>query len=140
MSGKDVLTRSDLENIVARFYESVLVDPIIGFIFTDIAKIDLEKHLPLIVDFWSDIVLDERGSSGRRYQGNALRKHLELNQKIPLKAGHFTRWLYLFNGAVDLQHQGPKAALIKQRAEMVANSISAAITDRKKGDMNLVLR
>ncbi len=135
MSKKDVLKRSDIEDIVARFYQAMLKDPIVGFIFTDIAKIDLEHHLPIIVDFWADSLFKERS-----YRGNTMQKHLDINQKMPLKPGHFTRWLYLFNKAVDQCHEGELADKMKSRAETVAKSISAAIVDRKRGDMDLVLR
>ena len=134
MSKKDVLERTDIEDIVARFYAVMLKDPIIGFIFTDVAKIDLEHHLPVIVDFWADILFKEN-----RYHGNPLRKHLDIHEKMPLTPGHFTRWLFLFSKAVDEQHAGKNAEAMKHRAEMVAKSISASITAQKRGDMNLVL-
>jgi len=134
MSKKDVLDRTDLEDIVARFYDAMLKDPIVGFIFTDVAKIDLEHHLPVIVDFWADNLFAEN-----RYFGNPLRKHLEIHEKMPLTPGHFTRWLYLFNRAVDSNHAGANADTMKYRAEMVAKSISASISARKRGDMELVL-
>ena len=130
----DVLERADVQDIVERFYAHMLEDQIIGFIFTEVAKIDLESHLPVIVNFWSDILFSQNN-----YQSNALQKHLQLHQQIPLKPGHFTRWLYLFAQAVDQCHAGDNAELMKKRAEMVAKSISAAITDQKKGAMDLVL-
>ncbi|GHA02181.1 hypothetical protein GCM10008090_09330 [Arenicella chitinivorans] len=134
MSKNDVLDRTDIEDIVARFYADMLKDPIVGFIFTDVAKIELDHHLPVIVNFWMDVVF-----GGRHYDGNPLRKHLELHQKIPLRPGHFTRWLYLFERAVDAQHAGDNADKMKQRAEMVAKSISAAIVQGRRRDMQLVL-
>lgn len=134
MSKKDVLERADIEDIVARFYETMLKDPIVGFIFTDVVNIDLAHHLPLIVDFWSDSLFKEN-----RYQGNPLRKHLEVHERMPLTPGHFTRWLYLFERAVNEKHTGPNADSMLSRAEMVAKSISASITAQKRGDMNLVL-
>ena len=134
MSNNDVIDRADIEDIVARFYQSVLKDPIIGFIFTDIAKIDLPEHLPIIVDFWADSLF-----GSKEYSGNTLRKHTDIHQKMPLRPGHFTRWLFLFNKAVDDQHSGPNADQMKRRAEMVAKSISAAITENKRANMNLVL-
>ena len=149
MNKHDVESRADLVQIVASFYAAMLKDPIVGFIFTDIAKIDMETHLPIIVDFWSDIVLrskakDKQGEgenafNEKRYRGNALRKHVELSEKLTLKPGHFTRWLYLFTRAVQANHQGKNADLMIVRAEQVAQSISAAISDRKKNDMRLVL-
>lgn len=135
MSQNDVFDRSDIEDIITRFYQVMLKDPIVGFIFTDVAKIDLGQHLPIIVDFWADSLFREKS-----YHGNTMRKHLDIHDKMPLKPGHFTRWLYLFNNAVDESHSGPMAEQMKQRAERVAQSISAAIVDRKRGDMDLVLR
>ena len=135
MSKKDVLERTDVEDIVARFYETMLKDPIIGYIFTDVVSINLQHHLPVIVDFWADALFNERN-----YAGNPLRKHLDVHQKIPLTPGHFTRWLYLFGKAVDHQHAGPNTESMKQRAEMVAKSISASIAQAKRSDMELVLR
>jgi len=131
---KDVSNRTDIEEIVAHFYDSVLKDPIVGFIFTDIAKIDLELHLPIIVNFWCDTLFRENN-----YVGNPLKKHLEISEKMPLKPGHFTRWLYLFNKTIDERFVGECAQAMKQKAEMVAKSISAAITDQKRSQMNLTL-
>lgn len=135
MSKSDVLNRADIEDIVARFYETMLKDPIVGFIFTDVAKINLEQHLPIIVDFWADSIFKEN-----KYTGNPLLKHLQIHQLMPLRAGHFTRWLYLFNQAVDQHHAGINSTRMKERAETVAKSISAALTEQKRNDMNLVLR
>ncbi len=134
MSKKDVLERADIEDIVTRFYQVMLQDPIVGFIFTDVAKIHLEEHLPIIVDFWSDVVFKQKS-----YQGNTLQKHLDIHQKMPLKPGHFTRWLYLFDKAVNDCHQGENARLMIERAELVAKSISAAIVKAKRSEMTLRL-
>ena len=92
------------------------------------------KEVPIIVDFWSDSLFRSQS-----YHGNPLGKHLEITQKLPLKPGHFTRWLYLFDHAVDSHFVGENADLMKARAEMVAKSFSAAITDQKRRDMNLTL-
>ncbi len=134
MNKADVLARTDIEQIVQRFYARMLEDSIIGFIFTDVAKIQLEQHLPIIVDFWHDVLF-----KGKLYRGNALQKHLQLNQLISLKPGHFTRWLSLFHAAVDEHHTGENADKMKQRAELVADAISSAIGERKKGEVRLVL-
>ncbi|MBX2847605.1 MAG: group III truncated hemoglobin [Acidiferrobacterales bacterium] len=130
----DVLSENDVEEIVKRFYDEMLEDPIVGFIFTEVAKIDLEHHLPIINNFWTDILFKRK-----TYRGNALQKHVELNRMIRLKEGHFTRWLFLFRKAVDKNHAGVNAELMKTRAEMVAKTISATISERKKSDMHLTL-
>ncbi len=134
MSKKDVLQRSDIEDIVARFYAVTLKDPIVGFIFTDVAQINLEHHLPIIVNFWSDVVFKEHN-----YSGNTLQKHIDVHRKMSLRTGHFTRWLFLFNKAVEEFHSGENARLMMSRAELVAKSIAAALVNGKRADMNLVL-
>ncbi len=134
MSKSDVLNRADIEDIVTRFYETMLKDPIVGFIFTDIAKIDLKHHLPIIVDFWTDNIFKENS-----YHGNPLLKHQQIHEVMPLRAGHFTRWLFLFNQAVDDKHCGNNASLMKQKAEAIAKSFSASLSDRRRKDMKLTL-
>ena len=133
---QDVRTRADIERIIASFYDATLADPIIGFIFTDVAKIDLDEHLPIINDFWEDALLR---SSDKKYHGNTLAVHLHLAEKIALRPGHFTRWLYLFERAVDESNAGLVAEKMKQRARSVAKSISAALTAGKRGNMKLTL-
>jgi hemoglobin len=68
-----------------------------------------------------------------------LQKHLAVNKLVSLKPGHFTRWLYLFSKSIDQLKQGSNAELMKARAELIAKSISAAITEQKKSQMTLVL-
>ena len=134
MSHSEIQDRSDIEDIVARFYDSMLQDPIIGFIFTDVAKIHLESHLPIIVDFWHDSLF-----GGNLYQGNTLLKHLDIHEKMPLRAGHFTRWLYLFNQAVTERHDGKKVEQMLETADRIAKTITAAIQGGKRSQLALSL-
>jgi hemoglobin len=53
---KDIIDRTDIENLVNRFYDKVKKDDLIGFIFNDVAKLDWEKHLPTMYDFWEGII------------------------------------------------------------------------------------
>jgi truncated hemoglobin YjbI len=92
----DIETRADCERLVRSFYGRALTDPIIGWLFTDVAKLDLEAHVPRITNFWETILLDAHS-----YGGGAFRPHLELNSKTPLKRGHFDRWLHLWGQTVD---------------------------------------
>ena len=131
---RDLETEEDVKDVVVRFYDQMLKDPIVGYIFTDVARIELEEHLPIIVNFWSDILFSQK-----QYNGNVLKKHLDLNQLINLTPGHFTRWLYLFNRAIDESYTGINANSMKERAESVAKTISARLTERKRGEMNLTL-
>ena len=134
MSSNDVLDRADIKDIVERFYQTMLKDPIVGYLFTDIARIDLDHHLPIVTDFWADILFKERS-----YKGNPLAKHQDLHKKVPLRPGHFTRWLYLFNQAVDARHCGKNASLMKKTAEGIAKTIAASLVSGKRKDLNGVL-
>lgn len=130
----EIEDRDDIEDIVARFYDSMLKDPIIGFIFTDVAKIHLESHLPIIVDFWHDSLF-----GSKLYQRNTLLKHIEIHEKMPLRAGHFTRWLHLFNKAVTERHQGKLADQMLETADRIAKTITAAIQGSKRSELRLTL-
>ena len=37
----DIETRADCERLVREFYSRALEDPVIGFLFTDVARLDL---------------------------------------------------------------------------------------------------
>lgn len=130
----DVLKRDDIDDIVRRFYEAMLKDPIIGFIFTDVAKIELESHLPIIGDFWQDSVFGTQ-----LYDNNTLAKHLDIHAKMPLKAGHFTRWLYLFSQAVNEKHAGDNASAMLLTADRIAKTISASLSGQKRAGLRLSL-
>ena len=114
---RDIETRADCERLVRAFYGRALTDPIIGFIFTDVAKLDLEAHVPRITSFWETILLGEQ-----TYSGGAFRPHAELHAKVGLREGHFERWLQLWFGTVDEMFAGDKANLAKVHALRVAQA------------------
>ena len=87
----DIETREDCERLVRAFYGRALEDPIIGWLFVDIAKLDLEEHVPQITSFWETILL-----GAQSYSGGAFRPHAALHMKARLRAGHFERWLALW--------------------------------------------
>ena len=111
----DIETRADIENLIIKFYEKVMINPIIGFIFTDVVKIDLAQHIPIIVDFWETILLDNPV-----YKKNTMEVHYNLNKKTPLQKEYFTEWLLLFCTTVDELFVGKIATLAKTRAKSIA--------------------
>lgn len=113
----DIENRADCERLVRAFYSRALGDPIIGFIFADIAKLDLELHVPVIASFWETVLL-----GARTYSGNAFRPHSALNDKVRLRPGHFERWLYLWNTTVDGLFAGARADRAKAHALRVAGA------------------
>lgn len=112
---QDIETRADVEQLIQGFYEKALIDEQIGFIFTDIAKIDLESHLPHLFDFWENILLKPNG-----YKRNVLKVHLDLNEKSQLSSAHFERWLDLFSATVDELFEGITANNAKNKALSIA--------------------
>lgn len=102
-----------------------MTDPFIGFIFTFYAKIDLQKHLPVIADFWETVLFQNPVYKGG---AKAMSVHSDLNRKIPLKNQYFTRWLYLFHSTVDELFEGTVANKAKDRATSIA-----ALMQKKMG-------
>lgn len=107
----DIRNRSDIEKLVNSFYGRIKTDATIGYLFTDVAKVNWELHLPRMYDFWDNILF----SSGN-FEGNPMVKHKELHEKSEMNKGHFDRWNFLFNQTVDDLFIGTKAEEIKLRA------------------------
>ncbi len=113
----DIETREDIERLVRAFYSKALTDPIIGWIFTDIAHLDVEEHVPQIASFWETILL-----GAQSYRGGAFRPHVALHYKVRLRSGHFERWLVLWRATVDELFEGDRAELAKAHALRVARA------------------
>jgi hemoglobin len=113
----DISDRADCERLVRAFYGRALEDPIIGYLFTDVARLDLEAHVPEITSFWETILL-----GAQTYRGGAFRPHAALHMKAPLRSGHFERWLVLWRETVDSLFEGPRAELAKSHALRVARA------------------
>jgi hemoglobin len=111
----DIETRKDIDLLIRHFYEKLLVDDQVGFIFTDVAKIDLESHLPVLSDFWETTIFHKVV-----YKGNVLKIHQDLNMKVQLTNSHFERWLTLFNESVDDLYNGNTADQFKIKALSIA--------------------
>lgn len=114
----DIRDRDDILVLVRTFYETAFQDPLIGRIFTDVARMDLDHHLPIMGDFWESVLFQAGG-----YHRNALALHSAVNAKHPLTAEHFDRWLLLWNATVDDLHEGPVADAAKQQAERIGLSM-----------------
>jgi hemoglobin len=107
---------------VRAFYGRAMVDPIIGFLFTDVAGLDLESHVPVITSFWETMLLD-----AQTYSGGAFHPHAALNAKVTLRSGHFERWLELWRTTVDELFAGERAELAKVHADRVGKAFHARL-------------
>jgi hemoglobin len=122
---RDIESRADCERLVRAFYGRALDDPIIGWIFVDIAKLDLEAHVPVIASFWETILLDAHS-----YSGGAFRPHAALHAQAELRAGHFERWLALWRTTVDELFAGQRAERAKVHARRGAQAFQSRLQNR----------
>jgi hemoglobin len=118
----DIETRADCERLVRAFYSRALVDPLIGWLFVDVAKLDLEAHVPVIASFWETILL-----GAHSYGGGAFAPHAALNAKAELRSAHFDRWLMLWQRTVDELFEGERAELAKAHAKRVARAFHSRL-------------
>lgn len=119
---KDIETRQDIEKLLKTFYEKAFEDKTIGYIFKDVAKLNLAEHLPIIADFW-EMMLFGTVNFQEKYKRSPMQKHIELNAKEPLLAEHFKQWLKIFFETIDEFFAGEKADLAKYRANAIANTM-----------------
>ena len=115
----DIETTADCERLVRAFYGRAMADEQIGWLFTDIAELDLEAHVPVIAAFWATNLLGTKS-----YGGGAFGPHARLHEKVPggLRKEHFERWLVLWCQTVDESYDGPIAAAAKVHALRLANA------------------
>jgi hemoglobin len=127
MMKKDIESRADIDDLMNRFYARAINDEIIGFVFTDVARLDLTRHLPIIGDFWETLLFGTR--SYQKHGRNPMQIHALLNLKTPLQTKHFRRWLEIFRETVDESFAGERAEFAKLRAEAIANRMQNFISD-----------
>jgi hemoglobin len=113
---KDIQNTADIKLLVDDFYKKAISDDSLGHIFTDVAKVNWEHHLPIMYAFWESILLGEVG-----YKGNPMDAHFRLNEKYTLTADHFNTWKFLFLETVDEHFEGEVAQMAKQKAVSIAD-------------------
>ena len=121
-------SRADIDLLMWVFYEKALTDDVIGYIFTDVAHLNMDHHLPIIGDFW-ETVLFQSGDYAK-YGRNPLQVHGDLNEKTPLLPEHFKRWLEIFTESVDQNFVGERADFLKSRAEAIAERMLDFVSGR----------
>ncbi|WP_320780538.1 group III truncated hemoglobin [Streptomyces sp. CRN 30] len=115
----DIRDRRDVETLVDSFYRRVLADPLIGPLFTEVARVDWPAHLRIMADFWESSLL-----TPGVYRRNALRAHRDLHAEHPLRHEHFDRWLELWTATVRRTYVGPVADRAVTRARTVAGALA----------------
>ena len=118
----DITTRADIEFLLTKLYEQAFADKVIGYIFTDVTHLNLETHLPVITNFWEDLLL-----TSHNYSGNPVKVHQHIDKLSPLLPEHFAAWLSIWKQTIDTYFAGDKAAEAKQRAGNIAKIMMAKI-------------
>ena len=121
----DIQSRTDIDLIMRVFYERALADEVIGYIFSDVAKLDLEHHLPIIGDFWETMLFNAGNYS--KHGRNPLEVHKALHLRSSLSPEHFARWLKIFVTSVDEEFQGERAEFLKMRAFSIASRFQESL-------------
>ena len=112
---RDIETKEDIAFLMKEFYSTMLKDEVIGYIFTEIAQLDLEAHLPSLTNFWENLLLSPNG-----YKKNVMDIHFQLDQKEKLKPEHFQRWLELLRKTVATNFSGEKVDRMLNSAQSIA--------------------
>lgn len=118
----DIENRDDIITLVNTFYTEVRKDDLLAPIFDERVKINWEKHLPVMYDFWENIVFYTGG-----YSGNPMQVHKQMHDKFSLSTADFARWIQLFTKTVDQLFEGEHAELAKQRAISIATVMQMKI-------------
>ena len=123
----DIQTQEDLYKVVDDFYQKLLADDAISYIFTDVVKVKLEEHLPILVTFWSQSIL---GTGG--YYNNLTQIHLDLNTKSYLSKELFEIWLNHFETAINENFQGINCERMKNQAHNLSTIMQIKIAKEKE--------
>lgn len=134
---RDIETRKDIEQLVKDFYEKAVADEEIGYIFTDVAGINLEHHLPVIADFWEMLLLGTVNFQAK-HRRSPMQTHHALNDKERLRLDHFSRWVELFCETVDEKFAGETANLAKLRALSIAETMRMKFSRESDADVRAV--
>lgn len=118
-----------IDLLVERFYARVRADELLGPIFGERIA-DWPPHLARMKLFWTSILLGDGG-----FSGNPMLKHVA----IPgIERTEFLHWLALFaETAEDLAPASEAAALVCQRARMIADSLLTGIRIHRDGRSDL---
>jgi hemoglobin len=111
------ITEAMIERLVHAFYDKVRADAVLGPVFDERIQ-DWGAHLAQMCEFWSSVAL----LTGR-YHGTPMVKHAPL----PVDAGHFDRWLALFEQTVREACPPEARAHFIERARRIASSLELGI-------------
>ena len=113
------ITEAMIERLVHAFYDKVRADEVLAPVF-DARIQDWAPHLAQMSAFWSSVAL----MTGR-YHGTPMVKHMPL----PVDAGHFDRWLELFEATARAVCPPEAADHFVERARRIAASLELGVAN-----------
>jgi hemoglobin len=112
------VTEAMIGEVVETFYARVRQDEVLGPIFNARVE-DWPAHLAKLKDFWSSVLL----MTGR-FKGRPMPVHAAIPN---IGRAHFEHWLSMFGETVDEVCPPPAAALFREKAAMIAQSLQLGI-------------
>jgi hemoglobin len=122
MQKENGITEEEIASLVDQFYAKVREDDEIGPLFNEEVQ-NWDAHLALLNDFWSTVLL----ATGR-YKGNPLVAHF----RLPIEEKYFGRWLKLFTETAIEVMSPPHAAIVSQKAHLIAINIKRVLASRNE--------
>ena len=125
MKKREIETFEDIQLMVDEFYGKAMISPVIGHFFNEVIELDLVEHMPIMHNFWSDILLGTK-----LYYGNPMIKHFALNKKSKMTPAHFQEWIRLWKANIQEHFVGAKAEEAISRAENIAKLMSHKVSQQ----------
>lgn len=112
----DIADRRDIKFIISKFYDKLLADEeMLPFFLEFLNNNQLDIHIEIITDFWSDILLFTQS-----YSNNVMQKHIDKHLYTRFEKEHFDIWTSYFTETIQENFQGEKAERMKSRALSIA--------------------
>ena len=121
-SHQPLATRADIDRLLRAFYERVFEDDLLGHVFVEVARMDLDAHLPVLGDFWEKVLFNTGV-----YSGHMMAVHRRVNELETFTPAHFARWLAVWRETVDARFDGPVADEAKAHAARIAHAMQRAL-------------
>jgi hemoglobin len=118
------LTRTQIKQVVAVFYQRARVDAVLGPVFAAHVT-DWAGHEEKITRFWANAILHERS-----YDGNPMQKHLQAGN---VKSEHFAIWLPLFDEVLFAELPSDTAKSWSALAHRIGRGLQYGVQDVQGG-------
>lgn len=115
----DLDSRTSIHNFVVEFYRAIIFDDLLQEVFEEIAEVDWDAHIPLLVDYWCRVLLGDT-----RYNGTMLATHQHVNDIETFRPEWFDQWHQLFMETLDAGWAGPLTERAKEHAEKNLQSLA----------------